>query len=68
MIIMSYDKEEIIKALKKRDFSDIDIDYEEVLKTVEYENGQYIFTMNGNGFVFVGNILVDVMPGYKGGT
>ena len=64
---MGYDKEAILKVLKEKDFTKTDTDYEEVLTTVEYDNGQYIFTMNGTGFVFVGNILIDVMPGYAEG-
>lgn len=62
---MSYDKEVIKKVLKEKNLTDDDIDYDKVLETVEYENGQHIFTMNGTGYVFVGNILVDAMPGYK---
>lgn len=62
---MSYDKEVIKKVLKEKNFTDVEIDYDKVLETVEYENGQYIFTMNGTGYVFIGNTLIDALPGYK---
>lgn len=67
MIKLSYDKEVIKKILKEKNLDDGGIDYDEVLKTVEYDNGKYIFTVNDVSFVFVGNILIDALPGYKGG-
>lgn len=68
MIKLSYDKEVIKKILKEKDLTDKEVDYDEVLKTVEYDNGKYIFTVNNIGYVFVGNILIDALPGYKGGN
>lgn len=62
---MSYDKEVIKKILKEKNFDDEEIDYDEVLKTVEYDNGKYIFKVGDIGYVFVGNILIDALPGYK---
>jgi len=62
---MSYDPEIIKQILKEKNYSDDDIDYDEVLKTVEYSDGQYIFTVGDVGFVFVGNILIDALPGWK---
>ena len=62
---MTYDPEIVKQILKEKNFSDEDIDYDEVLKTVEYVDGQHIFTVGDVGFVFVGNILVDALPGWK---
>ena len=67
MIKLSYDGEIIKKILKEKNLGDEEIDYDEVLKTVEYDNGKYIFTVGDIGYVFVGNILIDTLPGYKGG-
>lgn len=64
---MSYDPEVIIQTLKEKNYSDEEIDYDEVLNTVEYVDGQYIFTVGDVGFVFVGNILIDALPGWEGG-
>lgn len=62
---MSYDKEIIKQTLKERNYDDETIDYDKVLETVEYDEGKYIFTIGDVGFVFVGNILIDALPGYK---
>ncbi len=64
---MSYNPEIIKEILKEKNYSDEEIDYDEVLNTVEYIDGQYIFTVGDVGFVFVGNILIDALPGWKGG-
>lgn len=61
---MSYDPEIIVETLKEKVY-DKNVDYDEVLKTVEYIDGQYIFTVNDVGFVFIGNILIDALPGWK---
>ena len=62
---MSYDKEIIKQILKEKNYGDEPVDYDKVLETVEYDNGKYIFMIGDVGFVFVGNILIDVLPGYK---
>jgi len=62
---MSYDKEVIKQILKEKNYGDEPVDYDKVLETVEYDNGKYIFMIGDVGFVFVGNILIDVLPGYK---
>ena len=63
---MSYDPEIIKQTLKEKNYTDEEIDYDKVLETVEYIDGQYIFTVGDVGFAFVGNILVDALPGWKG--
>lgn len=62
---MSYDPEVIKEILKEKNYTDEEIDYDKVLETVEYIDGQYIFTVNDVGFVFIGNILIDALPGWK---
>lgn len=62
---MSYDEQAIKNELKKHIPKGYDVDLNEVLKTVEIVNGMYVFTMLTDGFAFIGNYLVDVMPGWK---
>lgn len=64
---MSYDDEVIKKILKEKNFDDEGIDYDEVLRTVEYIDGKYIFSVGDIGYVFIGNILIDALPGYRRG-
>ena len=35
------------------------------MKTVEIVNGMYVFVINSDGFAFIDNELVDVMPGWR---
>lgn len=62
---MMYDDEKIKNELKKHIPKDITVDLDEVLDTVEKLNGMIVFTMLNDGYAFVSNILVDVMPGWK---
>ena len=62
---MSYDEEKIKEILEPRILPEFNETIEDVLKTVEIVNGMYVFIINTDGFAFVGNQLVDVMPGYK---
>ena len=65
---MNYDENLIIEELKKHLTGlDVSIDFNEVLASVEIVDGFTVFNMLGDGFVFIGNTLIDVMPGWKSG-
>ena len=62
---MSYDAELIKEELKKHIPKDYEVDLDEVMQTVELVNGMTVFIMLTDGYCFVGNHIVDVMPGWK---
>lgn len=62
---MSYDTNAIKDELKKHIPQDYTVDLDEVIGTVEIIDGLTVFTMLSDGYAFVGNQLVDVMPGWK---
>ena len=65
MIIMSYDEEIIRDILIKRILPEFDETIDDVMKTVEVVNGMYVLVINTDGYAFIGNTLVDVMPGWR---
>ena len=62
---MGYDEEIIREILKKRILPEFDETIDDVMKTVEIVNGMYVFVINSDGFAFIDNKLVDVMPGWR---
>lgn len=62
---MSYDEEKIKQILEPRILPEFNETIDDVMKTVQLVNGMYVFIINTDGFAFVGNQLVDVMPGFK---
>ena len=62
---MSYDEEKIREILKPRILPEFNETIDDVMKTVELVNGMYVFIINTDGFAFVGNQLVDVLPGFR---
>ena len=62
---MSYDEEKIREILKKRILPEFNETIDDVMKTVEIVNGMYVFVINSDGFAFIDNELVDVMPGWR---
>ena len=62
---MSYDENTIRKILKKRILPEFNETIDDVMKTVELVNGMYVFVINSDGYAFVDNELVDVMPGWR---
>lgn len=63
--IMSYDENTIRKILEKRILPEFNETIDDVMKTVELVNGMYVFVINSDGYAFVDNELVDVMPGWR---
>ena len=63
--IMAYDEEKIREILKKRILPEFNETIDDVMKTVEIVNGMYVFVINTDGFAFIDNELVDVMPGWR---
>ena len=63
--IMSYDESTIRKILEKRILPEFNETIDDVMKTVELVNGMYVFVINSDGYAFVDNELVDVMPGWR---
>ncbi len=62
---MSYDENTIRKILEKRILPEFNETIDDVMKTVELVNGMYVFVINSDGYAFVDNELVDVMPGWR---
>lgn len=65
MIIMGYDERIIREILEKRILPEFNETIDDVMRTVEIVNGMYVFIINTDGYAFVGNELVDVMPGWR---
>ena len=62
---MPYDEEIIRETLEKRILPEFNETIDDVMKTVEIVNGMYVFVINTDGYAFIGNKLVDVMPGWR---
>ena len=62
---MSYDEEKIKQILEPRILPEFNETIDDVMKTVQLVNGMYVFIINTDGFAFIGNQLVDVMPGFR---
>lgn len=62
---MGYDERIIREILEKRILPEFNETIDDVMRTVEIVNGMYVFIINTDGYAFVGNELVDVMPGWR---
>ena len=65
VIILSYDENIIKETLSKHILAEWNIDLDEVVRNVQISNGMYVFVIEGDGFAFINNTLVDVMPGWS---
>ena len=63
--IMAYDEEIIREILKKRILPEFKETIDDVMNSVEIVNGMHVFVINTDGYAFIGNELVDVMPGWR---